>query len=66
MSYTVKAGPSRLGEGSGTFAAQSRKDAILKATDLLGQGCQNVTITDEAGKVFTPAQFKQFFDEGDD
>ncbi len=65
MPYVVNVHPCVVSDGKATFKALTRKDAIEKAVGLLGQGCQNVAITDENGKVFTSTQFGQFLQEGD-
>jgi hypothetical protein len=66
MTYVVKVNRSVVSDGKASFEARTRKDAVEKAVGLMGQGCQNVTITDENGKVFGPQQFGLFFQEGDE
>lgn len=59
MAFVVQAKSSRPGEGS--FRAETRKDAVKAAVDLIGQGMDGVTITDEDGRVFAPQEFSRFF-----
>ncbi len=66
MPYVVNVNPSVASDGKATFQALTRKDAVLKAVGLIGQGCENVTITDENGKVFESIQFSVFFGEGNE
>ena len=65
MPYVVNVNRSAATEGRATFSAPTRKDAIEKAVNLVGQNCQNVTITDENGKVFTSSQFGQFLEDSE-
>jgi hypothetical protein len=64
MPYVVQAKSGRHGEGSFRAEKASRKDAIRVAVGLIGQGMEGVTITDEAGRVYTDTQFPDFFREG--
>jgi hypothetical protein len=66
MQYVVKVNPSVASDGKASFGVRTRKEAVLKAVALIGQGCNNVTITDETGKVFESGQFSIFFKEGDE
>ena len=61
--FTVEAGPDEKGDGK--FQAQETKGAALDtAWGLRKQGFQNVTITDQTGRVYEPADFAEFFGDG--
>jgi hypothetical protein len=66
MPYIVDVNPVSPTDGRARFEARTRKDALEKATGLQGQGLQNVTITDENGRVYGPKEFDKFFLAGDD
>jgi hypothetical protein len=63
MPFIVQAKSNRPGEGPFRAEKTTRKDAVLTAVDLLGQGFHDVTITDEAAQVFDHPQFGRFFTE---
>jgi hypothetical protein len=66
LPFIVHAGPDAPGDGKAVLQARTRKDAVEKAVGLVGQGLQNVTITDEDGTVYGPNDFRTFFEAGDD
>jgi hypothetical protein len=61
MPFLVQAKSERPGDGPFCAEKATRKDAVMTAVGLIGQGMVGVTITDEAGRVFDPPQFPQFF-----
>jgi hypothetical protein len=61
MVYVVQAKSGRPGEASFRAEKATRKDAIRTAVGLLGQGMDGVTITDEAGRAYTHAEFTRFY-----
>jgi hypothetical protein len=64
MPYTVHASP-QIPKGTAVQAAhQTRKDAIRAAVALVAEGIQGVTITDEDGRAYHPANFTSFFNKG--
>jgi hypothetical protein len=61
MPFIVQADSGRPGEGQFRAEKATRKDAVKTAVGLLGQGMEDVTITDEAGNVYEPSEFADFF-----
>jgi hypothetical protein len=61
VAFVVQAKSSRPGEGSFWAEKATRKDAVMTAADLIRQGMDVVTITDEDGRVFEPQEFSRFF-----
>jgi hypothetical protein len=64
MPFLVQAKSERPGDRPIRAEKATRKDAVMTAVGLIGQGMVGVTITDEAGRVFDPPQFPQFFKNG--
>jgi hypothetical protein len=62
MSFVVIANSRRPGAGAFRAVKLTRKDAVLTAVSLVGQGMDGVTITDEGGRVYGPTEFRQFFE----
>jgi hypothetical protein len=52
MAFVVQGKSGLAGEGSFRAEKATRKDAVKTAVDLIGQGVEVVTITDEGGRVF--------------
>jgi hypothetical protein len=63
MGFIVTANSGRPGEGSFREEKPTRKAAVETAVGLVGQGME-VTITDEAGRVFQTSEFGAFFRAG--
>jgi hypothetical protein len=63
MAFVVTAAPDASGEGSVRIQKPTPKDAIETAAGLLAQGFQRVTITDSAGRVFSPSEFAENYAE---
>jgi hypothetical protein len=57
MAFIVKAG--RPGEGSFSAEKTTKEEAIATAAGLLAKGLEDVTITDEAGRVFNLHEFRE-------
>ena len=64
MAFVVQARSSRPGQGSFWAEKATRKDAVMTAVDLIEQGMDLVTITDEDGRVFEVQEFAEFFAVG--
>ena len=60
MAFIVFANSGDPEEGSMRGEKATRKDAVETAMGLLAQGMQDVTITDEKGRVFKPSEFDEF------
>ena len=63
MSFVVIANSRRPSGGAFRAVKLTRKDAILTAVNLVGQGMNGVIIADEDGRVFGPTEFWQFFEK---
>jgi len=63
MPYVVQAKPAKPGEGHFRSQEASAKDAIKKATELVGKGMSEVMILDESdGHIYSaPAQLAALF-----
>ena len=59
MSFVVLANSRRPGAGAFQAVKLTRKDAVLTAVSLVGQGMDGVTITDEDGRVYGPTEFRR-------
>jgi hypothetical protein len=60
MAFVVRADSGRHGEGKFRDGKTTRKDAVEAARNLIGQGMEGVTIKDENGRVYAPAEFDAF------
>jgi len=63
MSFAVLANSRRPGQGAFRAVKLTRKDAILTAVNLVGQGMDGVAIAGEDGRVYGPTEFWQFFEK---
>jgi hypothetical protein len=59
MAFIVRAGSGKAGEGKFRHGT-TRRDAVEAARNLIGQGIEGVTIKDENGRVYVPAEFDAF------
>jgi hypothetical protein len=63
MAFVVRADSGRSGEGKFRDGKTTRKDAVEAARNLIGQGIEGVTIKDENGRVYLPAEFDAFLND---
>ena len=61
MAFIVQAKSALPGKGSFRAEKATLKDAVRAAVDLIGQGMEGVTITDENGRIFKTQEFAKFF-----
>jgi hypothetical protein len=50
----------KAGEGKFRDGKTTRRGAVEAARNLIGQGMEGVTIKDENGRVYVPAEFDAF------
>jgi len=63
MPFVVRADSGKPEEGTFRADKVSREDALETAIGLLGQGMTRVTITDDAGHIYTTLQLSQAIEE---
>jgi hypothetical protein len=61
VSYMVSAQTTVSGLGGVSFRRDSPVEALTKAMELLAEGMQDVRITDEQGRSYSPSDFDKFF-----
>jgi hypothetical protein len=60
MAFVVRADSGEPREGKFPDGKTTRRDAVEAARNLIGQGMEGVTIKDENGRVYVPAEFDAF------
>lgn len=65
MMYLVRGWYDEKSTGAITVETHKRIDALEKALDLKIQGVENVSVTDETGREFSPTEFKAFCADDD-
>jgi hypothetical protein len=60
MAFVVRADSGKAGGGKFRDGKTTRRDAVQAARNLIGQGVEGVTIKDDNGRVYVPAEFDTF------
>jgi hypothetical protein len=63
MAFVVRAVTSKPGDGGVREGKSTRKAAVEAARNLIAQGIEGVTIMNEEGRVYDPAEFNAFLSE---
>ena len=61
LSYMISVQTTVSGLGGVSFRCDSPGEALTKAMELLAEGMQDVRITDEQGRSYSPSDFDKFF-----
>jgi hypothetical protein len=63
MRFIVQSVSKRAGAPPYRITKATKKDALDAAIGFLGQGMENVTITDEKGRVYSTSEFVDFIED---
>jgi hypothetical protein len=64
MAFIARAPSEGPGIAPFSIEKKTRAQAIRAAVALVARGIEGVTITDEDGKIYSPANFRAFFNKG--